>query len=178
MENPSPFKLYMNIAVVGTVYSTYKAKRESCYNWLNSSLSLQFCWENSVQCWDVGCQGPEDTANSCFSRPPSWGSPHHARGPSSSPRGHQSLPQRCHIRASLQVPTVLPCLSPGRCQMHGAGAADGAPQLLAGMVGWDLGNPWLPPRLTQVIQDQSGFKWEQTTFQKRGRENADASRLE
>lgn len=108
MENPPQFKLYINTAVVATVCSTYKATRDSCYNWLDSSVFLQFYKENSVQHSAVGCQGHEDIANFCLPVYLLRANPTMPRAPFQSPCGHQSLPQQHHIRAALQLPTALP----------------------------------------------------------------------
>lgn len=46
---------------------------------------------------------------------PPWGSPHlpMAQNPSSAPQGCQPLPQQCHRRDHLQLPTALPWWSMG-----------------------------------------------------------------
>lgn len=116
-------------------------------------------WNNKTRMY---CQGTEGTTSPDCLCP----APLKLRLPCPQPRtlfqtkDHQSLPQWCRSKASLQLLTDLPCLamalpslrlspSPGKCPKAGDGAAPAAPRLpgsLSGVLEWDrLPGPSPPP---------------------------------
>jgi len=54
-------------------------------------------------------EGTDGSACSCLALSRTSSHPDHSPGPHVSLQGHQPLPQRCHIRVGLQLPTALTC---------------------------------------------------------------------